>query len=72
MIELSQQNPEAVLLRESEEYQQLTQRHRELDERLTSLTGKLLLSSEEKVEEVRLKKKKLRIKDRMAQMLRSH
>ena len=72
MIELSQHNVEAVLLRESEEYQQLTQRHRELDEQLSSLTGKLLLSPEEKVEEVRLKKKKLRIKDRMAQMLRSH
>ena len=72
MIELSQHNVEAVLLRESEEYQQLTQRHRELDEQLLSLTGKLLLSPEEKVEEVRLKKKKLRNKDRMAQMLRSH
>lgn len=72
LIELSRQNMDDVLLRECEEYQQLTVRHSELDEMLTNLTTKLLLSAEEKIEEVRLKKKKLRIKDRMAQMRRSH
>ena len=61
-----------LLMRESEEFQQLFQRHRELDERLHALTGKLFLSDEEKVEEVTIKKKKLAIKDRMAFMIRSH
>ena len=61
-----------LLLRESEEFQQLSRRHQELDERLCALTAKFLLSDEEKVEEVTLKKKKLAIKDRMATMIRSH
>ncbi len=59
-------------MRECEEFQQLSQRHRELDARLNALTGKLCLSDDERVEEVTLKKKKLAIKDRMAFMIRSH
>ena len=66
------QGTQDLLLRESEEFQQLFERHRELDERLSALTRKLFLSEEEKVEEVTLKKKKLVIKDRMATMIRSH
>jgi uncharacterized protein YdcH (DUF465 family) len=61
-----------LLLRESEEFQQLSRRHQELDERLSVLTAKFFLTEEEKVEEVTLKKKKLAIKDRMACMIRSH
>lgn len=61
-----------LLLRESEEFQQLSRRHRELDERLAALSAKFFLSDEEKVEEITLKKKKLAIKDRMAHMIRSH
>ena len=59
-------------MRECEEFQQLSQRHQELDARLSALTDKLLLSDDEKVEEVTIKKKKLIIKDRMAFMIRSH
>ena len=61
-----------VLMQESEEFQQLTARHHELDQRLSLLTQKLILSEEEKLEEVMIKKKKLAIKDRMAFMIRSH
>lgn len=61
-----------VLLRESEEFQQLCEHHQELDRRLSALTGKLLLSEVEKTEATNLKKRKLAIKDRMATMLRSH
>ena len=46
-------------MRECEEFQQLSQRHRELDARLSALTEKLFLSDEERVEEVTIKKKKL-------------
>lgn len=59
-------------MRECEEFRQLSQRHSELDERLSALTEKLFLSDEEKVEEVTIKKWKLVIKDRMAFMIRSH
>ena len=61
-----------VLMRESEEFQQLSQRHRELDDRLSTLGERRYLSVDEKVEEVTIKKKKLVIKDRMAFMVRSH
>ena len=61
-----------LLMKECEEFQQLSQRHRELDDRLSTLTEKLFLSDEEKFEEITIKKKKLAIKDRMAFMIRSH
>lgn len=71
-METSASEVKELLLRESEEFQQLSRRHRELDERLNALTAKFFLSEEEKLEEITLKKKKLAIKDRMAHMIRSH
>jgi len=61
-----------LLLRECEEFQQLSKKHRELEERLMTLAEKMFLTEEEKVETVTLKKKKLLLKDRMAHMIRSH
>jgi uncharacterized protein YdcH (DUF465 family) len=61
-----------VLLQENEEFQRLAQKHEELEERLTFLSGKIFLSNEEKLEEVTLKKKKLALKDKMAALIRSH
>ena len=72
MIDNVAQVAQDVLMQESEEFQQLFQRHRELDERLSTLGEQLFLSADEKVEEVTIKKKKLVIKDRMAFMVRSH
>ncbi len=71
-METSATDVKEVLLRESEEFQQLSRKHQELDERLIALTTKYFLSAEEKVEEITLKKKKLAIKDRMAHMIRAH
>lgn len=71
-MEISSSQVRDLLMRECEEFQQLSRRHQELDERLVRLTEKLFLTDEEKVEEVTLKKKKLAIKDRMAHMIRSH
>jgi uncharacterized protein YdcH (DUF465 family) len=71
-VERSATDVKELLLRESEEFQQLSRRHQELDERLTALTAKYFLSEEEKLEETTLKKKKLAIKDRMAHMIRAH
>ena len=61
-----------VLLQENEEFQRLAQKHEELEERLTFLSGKIFLSDEEKLEEVTLKKKKLALKDKMAALIRSY
>ena len=49
----------------SEEFQRLVQEHSQYSQRLDSLTQKRYLTDDEKLEEVRLKKLKLRLKDQM-------
>jgi len=57
---------EAKNLPDGEAIQQLEAEHRRYSEQLEALSQKPYLSQEEQLEEVRLKKLKLRIKDRMA------
>ncbi|MBI4481715.1 MAG: YdcH family protein [Acidobacteria bacterium] len=57
------------LMSTSEEFQRLVQEHQAYERRLEALTTKTYLSEEEKVEEIRLKKKKLFIKDQMQQLI---
>jgi uncharacterized protein len=61
-----------VLLRTNEEFSRLAAKHHELEDRLHQLTAKHYLSEPEQVEEVNLKKRKLQLKDRMEDILRSH
>ena len=53
------------LLASHEEFRRLAQEHTQYSERLHSLTEKRYLSDEEQMEEVRLKKLKLHVKDQM-------
>jgi uncharacterized protein YdcH (DUF465 family) len=53
------------LLASSEEFRRLADEHSKSTQRLESLISKKYLSDEEKFEEVRLKKLKLRVKDEM-------
>jgi uncharacterized protein YdcH (DUF465 family) len=53
------------LLASSDEFRKLADEHRSYSQRLESLAGKKYLSEEEKIEEIRLKKLKLRLKDEM-------
>jgi hypothetical protein len=57
---------EAKNLPDGEEIQQLEAQHRHYSEQLEALIHKPYLSEEEQLEEVRLKKLKLRVKDMMA------
>lgn len=61
-----------LLLQSSDVYRQLTSDHHTLDNRLKRLTGKPHLTDDEQLEEVRLKKEKLRLKDQMEAIVRSH
>jgi uncharacterized protein YdcH (DUF465 family) len=58
------------ILRQNEEYRRLEEQHHEYESRLTALTAKAVLSSEEQIEESTLKKKKLQVKDRMQAIAR--
>jgi uncharacterized protein YdcH (DUF465 family) len=53
------------LLASHEEFRRLAQEHIQYSQRLDSLTEKRYLSDDEKLEEVRLKKLKLHVKDQM-------
>jgi len=53
------------LLASNDEFRRLSQEHSEYQQRLEGLIQKKYLSEDEKLEEVRLKKLKLRLKDQM-------
>jgi uncharacterized protein len=53
-----------------EEFRKLVLEHSQYENRLDSLTQKRYLTDDEKLEEVRLKKLKLRLKDQMEQIER--
>lgn len=53
------------LLTNHDEFRKLAQEHSQYAQRLDSLIQKRFLSEDEKLEEVRLKKLKLRLKDQM-------
>jgi uncharacterized protein YdcH (DUF465 family) len=55
-----------------DEYRQLEAQHHEYESRLGELAGKAMLSDEEQVEEITLKKKKLQLKDRMQEISRRY
>jgi uncharacterized protein YdcH (DUF465 family) len=61
-----------VLLTNHDEFRKLAQEHMQYSTRLDSLTQKRYLSEDEKLEEVRLKKLKLRLKDQMQSIERQY
>jgi uncharacterized protein YdcH (DUF465 family) len=57
-----------LLIANNEEFRRLAQEHTQYSQRLDTLTQKRFLSEDEKIEEVRLKKLKLRLKDQMERL----
>jgi uncharacterized protein len=60
--------PRDQILTGPEDFQKLVLEHSQYSQRLESLTQKRYLTEDEKLEEVRLKKLKLRLKDQMQGM----
>jgi len=65
----TQDELKAHLLATSEEYCALAAQHAQFHRELEQLEAKAHLSDQEQVEEVRLKKQKLRLKDQMNEIL---
>lgn len=55
-----------------DEFRTLSKSHREHERRLAELASKTFLTTDEEVEEKRLKKEKLHLKDRMEEIAREH
>lgn len=61
-----------LLLAQDSRFQQLSSDHHSLDDRLKILASKARLTDDEQIEEVRLKKEKLHLKDQMEALVRRH
>ncbi len=57
---------------EDPEFQQWAEEHRQCENRLNELTAKHEITTEEEFEEKTLKKRKLHLKDQMAERIRSY
>jgi uncharacterized protein YdcH (DUF465 family) len=60
------------LLQEDEEFRQLASKHHDLDQRLHGYAERHYLTEPEQFEEIKLKKQKLHLKDRMESILRRY
>jgi uncharacterized protein len=60
----------ARLIETDHEFREMAAQHQELDDRLHELSSRHFLTEPEQLEEVQMKKQKLRLKDRMEERLR--
>ena len=72
METLAQEELKAHLMATDEHFRELCQQHSEYDHKVAELEAKTALSEQEQVEEVRLKKLKLHLKDQITQIMSRH
>lgn len=68
-MEMTQEELKARLMESNEEFRRLAAQHAEYKRKVELLESKPHLTPEEEVEEIRLKKLKLRLKDQMAAIM---
>ncbi len=61
-----------ILSSEDEEFQKWIEEHHTCESRLSELAGKREVTTDEELEEKTLKKRKLHLKDQMAERIRSY
>ena len=69
---ITEEQLKAHLMATDVHFRHLVEQHHLLDDQLNHLDAKSHLSDDEQIEEARLKKAKLRIKDEMAAILKRH
>jgi uncharacterized protein YdcH (DUF465 family) len=69
MENLAQEELKAHLMATDEEFRRLCEEHHDYDEKLEALEAKHALTEQEQMEEVRLKKLKLHLKDQMVEIM---
>ena len=69
MMDQSAEDIKEHLMRTSEDFRHLSDQHRSLKKQVAQLEGKPFLTEQEEVEEQRLKKLKLHLKDQMEAMI---
>jgi uncharacterized protein YdcH (DUF465 family) len=72
MSAAEEEQVKSVLLNGNDNYRHLVEDHHRLDHRLHELLDKQYLSTNEQLEEVTIKKRKLALKDQMEQMAREY
>ncbi len=72
MERIIEEELKAHLMDSDEAFRRLVDQHSEYDRQLQALEGRARLSDAEQMEEVRLKKLKLRAKDQMREILARH
>jgi uncharacterized protein len=72
METLAQEELKAHLMATDEHFRELCQQHSEYDHKVAELEAKHALTEQEQVEEVRLKKLKLHLKDQITQIMSRH
>ncbi|PID56564.1 DUF465 domain-containing protein [candidate division KSB3 bacterium] len=69
MSSVSVEEAQEILKNENEEFARIYRRHRELDEKVSALEELHHLTPEEEIQKKTMKKDKLRLKDKMAEMI---
>jgi uncharacterized protein YdcH (DUF465 family) len=72
MENLAQEELKAHLMATNDEFRRLCEEHSEFNEKLEALAAKHALTEQDQMEEVHLKKLKLRVKDQMTEILNRH
>ena len=72
MPSLSFEKAKEILKDENEEFARVYRKHRELDEKIMELEERRYLTPEEEIQEKTMKKDKLRLKDKMAEMIKEY
>ena len=68
-MDVTQDELKAHLMATDEHFRQIATQHSEFDRKLHELEAKHALTEDEQLEEIRLKKQKLRLKDEMAEIM---